>query len=288
MIVGAVIVSYNPDVTVLQQNINAIVNQVNKIVVVDNGSKRISEIEKIILSNNKVHIIKNDRNKGIACALNQGMQYFYDQFYEWVLTLDQDSIMPAHIIESLSRYIGNQVGIICPQVNYLGWDQSPKLENSYSQIDACMTSGSLTSIKAWHTVHGFDEELFIDYVDNDFCKKLELNRYQIIRDNSTCFDHALGDSKYIILFGKKILYSKHSPQRSYYIIRNILIFNKRYKKHLNYCHESLKAIFLFLNSLFFCPPRLKTLKYLTEGIIDYHLGVCGPYDNRNDKEKKKK
>ena len=42
------IVTYNPDITRLVENINAIYNQVDNVIIVDNNSKNIAEIEQTI------------------------------------------------------------------------------------------------------------------------------------------------------------------------------------------------------------------------------------------------
>ena len=64
------IVTYNPDIELLIKNINAISDQVNKVIIVDNGSINWNNWSNRILSKN-VEIIRNRNNDGIAKALNQ-------------------------------------------------------------------------------------------------------------------------------------------------------------------------------------------------------------------------
>ena len=46
--IGALIVTFNPDLDVLLRNIQAIRQQVNRVLIVDNGSKNINEIRNMI------------------------------------------------------------------------------------------------------------------------------------------------------------------------------------------------------------------------------------------------
>ena len=99
------IVTYNPDITRLVENINAIYNQVDNVIIVDNNSKNIAEIEQIVLNYLHICLIKSKCNEGIATALNKMMKKAKELHYTWCLTLDQDSIVPENIIEDFSKYV---------------------------------------------------------------------------------------------------------------------------------------------------------------------------------------
>lgn len=86
------IVSYNPDIERLRENICAINNQVSEVIVFDNGSDNFEAVEEIILEFKNVRLIKSDKNIGIAAALNRMMQWGFDLSYKWMLSLDQDSV----------------------------------------------------------------------------------------------------------------------------------------------------------------------------------------------------
>ena len=68
--VYAGIVSYNPDISRLKNNIESILPQVKKIYVVDNGSDNYEDIVGVC-DVWGVSIIRNRENYGIAKALNQ-------------------------------------------------------------------------------------------------------------------------------------------------------------------------------------------------------------------------
>lgn len=108
LIVG--IVTFNPEIDRLKENIIAVSKQASSIVVVDNRSENFAEIETLIAKvvsprdgvNNesglRVKILRNEKNEGIAAALSQIMGYADEKAYKWVLTLDQDSVIEPGLI----------------------------------------------------------------------------------------------------------------------------------------------------------------------------------------------
>lgn len=73
MDISAGIVLYNPDTDRLKENINAIINQCTHIYLIDNGSDNINNISDLLEEYNdlKITVIYNQKNMGIASALNQ-------------------------------------------------------------------------------------------------------------------------------------------------------------------------------------------------------------------------
>lgn len=278
--VGSIIVTYNPDILILKKNIDSVISQINRVIIVDNDSKNYDFIQELINENKNIHLISNSRNYGIATALNQGMKHLKLLGYNWAITLDQDSILEKDAIKNMVHYCRDEIGIICPKIEYNRQYIQKVNSQKVEEIKACMTSASLTNIEAWEKVGGFDEEFFIDYVDNDFCMKLRLKEYSILRVNDCILKHNLGEGRNFKIFNKKIYYFKHSPIRCYYIIRNIIIFNRRYRFHINYLKETLKVVYLFFYCLCFCEPRIKTFKYLINGVIDGIFKKTGAYNKK--------
>ena len=86
------IVLFNPDLERLNENISAVITQVDNVLLVDNNSNNLEEIEKKFCKNEKISLLKNSSNLGIATALAQIMEYASQQQVDWVLTLDQDQL----------------------------------------------------------------------------------------------------------------------------------------------------------------------------------------------------
>ncbi|MCI9480630.1 MAG: glycosyltransferase family 2 protein [Lachnospiraceae bacterium] len=270
VLVGAVIIAFNPELCRLQENIKAIIEQVDEIVIVDNASESLLEIEKVIKNIENVSLLKLDHNYGIAKALNEGLSYLQKKQYEWVLTLDQDSVCPSGLINTMLNHIEDpKYGVLCPKILYEGWESwKNDTEGKLEEVKACMTSGSLTRVSAWKGVNGFSEDYFIDFVDNDFCEKLKIAGYKIIRDNNVILKHQLGDAREKKVFGVTIRYTHHSSWRYYYMIRNNLYFIKKYKSRLNVPKEYVKVLYLIILGLSFEKDRIEVFRYIKKGFLD--------------------
>lgn len=255
--------------------------QVSLVVIVDNASCNLDSIQDISDAFGAL-ILTNSENAGIAKALNEGMQYLTDQSYEWVLTLDQDSVIEEGLVAELMECAlsDKQCGISCPEIDYVGWSQKAKKpKTQYEVVKACMTSASMTSTKCWKLVGGFDESYFIDFVDNEFCMKLKLAGFKVIRNHNATLSHMLGTSKELNLGVVKLRYSHHAPIRYYYMIRNNIIFVKKYKVELNYLKELIKIYYIILMGIA-VEHNKETLCYIKRGIEDARSQKMGIYEDK--------
>ena len=264
------VVTYNPDIKRLELVLGSIVGQVESLIVADNGSENIDEIERVTQSFGNAILLKNNENKGIATALNQICRYAKQQFFSWVLTLDQDTICPSDIVEKLSKGTAiKKVGIVCPAVDYEGINLNTYNKQEEIEEDtACMTSASLTNILAWEEVDGFKDDYFIDFVDNEFCMKLRIYGYKILRVNSCAISHRLGNSVERQFLWKKIRGTSHRPWRIYYMVRNNLLFISEYKHNLNIVKEYVKVIYILLNEFYFSDKKKCVMQYAWKGLTD--------------------
>lgn len=223
------IVLFNPDVDRLKDNIGAISCQVDKLVFIENGSEKLDYLDEINCKNGV--FIYNKENQGIACALNQILDYAANNNYEWALTLDQDSVASSNLIQVFAKYVRKDIGIICPKV--LDRNFSIEADNDTRPlvtVNACITSGSLTNVEAWKKYGGFDDQMFIDWVDWDFCYGLKKIGYRIVRTNETSILHELGENtRTIQIFGKERLAIHRPPFRTYYIHRNMVYLWRKHR-----------------------------------------------------------
>jgi rhamnosyltransferase len=215
---------------------------------------------------------------GIAKALNQICQRGYDDGYRWVVTLDQDTICPDNLVSQLSKYKNKDIGIVCPAVSYEGLGIKTHRGNKECDfVYACMTSSSLTNLNGWKEVGGFKESYFIDFVDNEFCMKLSLKGYKIMRTFACEIQHQLGSTREIRIFGRKYRGTSHSMIRCYYMMRNNVLFIREYSQYLNTPKEYVKLIYVAWGEFLYSSRKCETLKYLWRGIVDGFKGKEGPY-----------
>lgn len=98
--VVAVVITYNPELERLKKNIASLLPQVQKIIIVDNGSKNIHSIEETF-NVEKVYTKKLKKNVGIAKAQNIGFNEAKSYSADWVLTMDQDSILASDAVQKM-------------------------------------------------------------------------------------------------------------------------------------------------------------------------------------------
>ena len=225
------IVLYNPDIERLRENIAAIAPQVDLLVFIDNASRNYDEIIKITHPNSIM--IKNEKNLGSATALNQICQFALDNDYEWALTLDQDSVVAPNLIEVYKQVVASNqhLGIISCRIKDRNQKTVKEEEIIYDgeYIECCITSASFVCIKAWQEVGGFDDTMFIDDVDVDFCKAIWQGGWGIYKTNQTHIIHELGNTCIRVkMWGKVTGLHNHSPFRYYYISRNAIYETRKY------------------------------------------------------------
>ena len=263
--VAAGIVTYNPDAQRLAENIAAIRPQVDRVILVDNGSNNAAERLCPFSDAADIQIIFNDQNAGIAAALNQIMRAAEAGGYHWCVTLDQDSVSPDGMVDAYLNYdqLDDDVGIMFPlRVDRNRPDFMYVHTGDYEVVTSGLgpiTSGAMVNLDAWRSVGGFFEPLFIDYVDFEFNARLFRHGYKAVRENQKILVHELGRCEEHMFFGKKVLSTNHSPMRKYYKARNALYYNhiyrnekavRQYKWHL--CCEMIKIMLYEKNWLRKC------------------------------------
>lgn len=268
-IVTAGIVLFNPDINRLNENLTAIVPQVNLVILVDNHSDNLPAIRELISSMHNVHLIQNSQNKGIAYALNQILQYSDSISAEWVLTLDQDSVVPTNLISEYMKFMDYpHVGLLTciiedRNIGVLG--DAINNKDTITELGECITSASLINIKIAMIIGGFDEMLFIDSVDHDFCIRLRLEGYSILRVNSARLLHEVGHSRIVNLCGQKNIIYNHSPFRHYYIVRNKIILGRKFNQRFFYTRKAVKHMLLVA---IYETSKLKKIASMIKGLYD--------------------
>jgi len=96
--------TYNPSTLTLSKCLSSVIADVNKIFVIDNGSRNRFEVEEICKSFPKVEFIEIGFNSGVR-ALNIGISLALKERAELILLLDDDSyVKPGAIKKVLESY----------------------------------------------------------------------------------------------------------------------------------------------------------------------------------------
>lgn len=265
--IAACIVTYNPELARFSECLSAVAEQVEHVFVVDNGSNETSGVEALCREYDNAIFVPLGENKGIAAALNMGCTAADEKSCTAVLTLDQDSICEDGLVEKLAAHLAKDVGIAAPWISYAGNEEYYDLpQDGPYEVEWTITSASLTSIDAWRKIGGFDEALFIDSVDRDFCIRLRRAGYRVVIDPATSLSHELGDMRCVRILGKVIHITNHSSFRKYYIARNKILLAKKGEISSAECVREISQE--FFKALLLEDNKASKISRLMRGIVD--------------------
>lgn len=280
MKIACVIILYYPDEYVLT-NIQSYVFSFEKTFIVDNTEKREYGMVKKINNIPGICYLHDHENKGIASRLNQVCEMALSEGFEWILTMDQDSYFEQYTIE---KYIGCVKSL--PQkkeIAMFGVNYENNLEETDTciceEVDMLITSGSIINLGLFSHIGGFDSNLFIDYVDVDYCLKALANGYKVLQFRNIYLTHFIGTT-YLHRSIKNLTQSQrtlHTPSRLYYMARNFLYISHKYrvpfKGAINKCKKGL--LISIKNNLLYNRKRLAVLTYIVKGFNDYRTKQMG-------------
>jgi rhamnosyltransferase len=277
--IAAVVVLYDPVSNVLE-NINTYINQVEKLFVVDNSNIiNTSVVQKIQLLK-KVEYICNNSNIGIASALKIGADKALSEGYKYLVTFDQDTIVPSNLISELIGTMSSdyRVAIAAPFYDNINYKLKPNQEGISSPL-VVPTSANLLDLIAYTDIGPFSEQLFIDYVDFEYCLRLKIKGYKILQNNSLIVKHNVGNLVRNNILGLKFYTTNHPPIRLYYRTRNRLYLKKKFrstfpeffrKDLINFLKELTKIILMEKN-------KFKKLEMIFLGYRHFKINKMGKF-----------
>lgn len=196
--VAAGIVTHNPEIGRLHENIAAIAPQVACLYIYDNASGNLEEIETAIEGvGNETALIRADENEGMAIALNRLAHRALERGCSHIVFLDQDSIARPNLVTAELACAGDGVGIVAPLVIDRNEIEDTLCSGKVEFVPRAITSGALVDLGAFEAVGGYDERLFVDWVDFEFCANLRAHGYKILRTSATSILHELGHEEYV-------------------------------------------------------------------------------------------
>lgn len=282
MKIAALIITYNPDPKKIIDVIDSLLPQVELILFVDNNSNNKLILNKCESTMAKTKVIYLEDNLGIAKATNIGFDYLIKNSFKYCLLSDQDTVYNKNYVSKMcSESIENndeRIIVLAPSI----YDNTTKqkkhvyaLKNEKiikvfpidkMEIFQTIASGLFIDLEKINNDLYMNEELFIDYVDFEWCWRLKYHGYKILYLPKVIINHSLGDSVRNIGDHKIAV---RNPIRYYYIIRNTLFLSrqtlfltKRQRNQLFF-----KSIQYLLGYLFISPKKIILFRALFDGLI---------------------
>lgn len=272
--IAAVTVLYNPSVPV-SEIVKSYIEKVDHIYLVDNSDANTYSERPANLQSN-ITYINNGENLGIAAALNIGCRAALKDGHRWVLTMDQDSSFIRFDPAVFTKLDSNEnIALYYPTYIINGKKYVYQIVEEGQPI-IVMSSGNLVNLNAYLDVDGFDDKLFIDYVDFDFCLKLKLKKYRIQEAAELILKHELGKSRLIKTPVANIMVTNHPLIRRYYITRNKLYLLKKYRNVKPFYYAERKTVLNeLIKIILFENQKIRKLKTMHRGYLDFKHNIFG-------------
>lgn len=238
----AVVPTFDPDEHVLDRLV-VLAAQVDHVIVVDDGSSNTADTILNQIETTGYELVRSSTNRGIASALNTGTRLALSRGAAYILTIDQDSYLPAGYVRScLDVFAGAAAATNLGVVTVDSINGHPSIPprhspEGYGLVQEAIQSGFLITAECLKTCGLFDERLFIDCVDTEFCLRIGEHGYRIAIAAGTNLEHELGHQVPLKPLGvqryrdgEPQTYEYHGPTRRYFIVRNNVDLWLRYAR----------------------------------------------------------
>jgi len=283
--VASVTIALDPEPQRLLEQMRALAGQVEMAIIVDNGSTR--PVEPMLAGSAlPAHTVRLESNQGVARGFNVGIDAAASLGATHVLLLDHDSVPGPNMVfvlrEALKKASARNVAAVGPRIRdprdrrelpfiQLGWLRNrhvrPRRGDQLIPCDFLISSGSLVPIDAYRRVGKFDESLFVDNVDLEWCMRARAQGFSLYGAAAAYLEHQLGDRRYPV--GRKMRLIVHSPERVYYMTRNRLLLYRRPYMPLKWkMKDSLRIVAKFTATMLFLAPRREYARMTWRGLRD--------------------
>jgi rhamnosyltransferase len=276
----------------IEARCEAALTQVDDLIIIDDGSGPGYSLQFDALRNRGIWVIKCEKNAGIAAGLNLGITEAIVRSADYVLTLDQDSLVPPGFVERLvsehraAERSGIPVGTVAPwKISGTASSKVARTHKGFLLGSEPIQSGQVIPIATFERVGSFDEKLFIDFVDTDFYLRLRSAGLEAVFVRDLNLEHSIGEGTPARFLGR-LIYRKdqpltvrfHAPFRTYYIFRNALLLLRKPTSRQDWVFAKSLASGMakrLLITILFAPEKRKQVRAVIAGLVDGLRGHSG-------------
>jgi len=288
MNICCVIVCYRPAIQPLLDLCAGVLTGNTKAIVVDNTETPYLTASQLPAG---CSLLTQGVNTGIARAQNVGIAAAIASGAEALVFLDQDSrVTPGFLDALVSPLTPGCAEVTAPLcVDDASGSELPSTRVSrfgismavycgdrrkpYS-VDVVISSGTAATKDVFQIAGAFDESLFIDFVDTEWCLRCRDHGVPITVVPNAIMRHSIGNKS--LNLGITTI-SVHSPIRCYYQIRNCFILFRR--RHIPIIFATKQLVSVLVSRvllLIFVKNRYTYVRAYASGLIDGLLGIAGP------------
>jgi hypothetical protein len=196
--VAAVVSAFRPDETAIT-NLRIVAEQVDDVFVVDDtgtGDSTLAAYGLVDGSGRQVHVPANEDNLGLATSLDRGVMRALELGVDYVMTLDQNTNLPARYAEELVHHLdslrerGYQALVVASEfvdsVPYAQVHSRP--EGNWSLVP--VHSGMILDSRAFAMFCKFREGFSRDGIESDFLSRMNRVGYHVSLPRSRSSAHS--------------------------------------------------------------------------------------------------
>lgn len=296
---GAVVVTFFPDAA-FATRLAAIARQYAPVLVVDNSADAHLNASLATLCRDlRCSYLPQPENLGLAVALNRGFAHLRSLGHTAALAFDQDSTpAPGHAAALLAQPDAAVIGSNWhdenrPAAPSRHLRRHPAIPLLFTRVPATadlpevtcvITSGTLFDLEVWHRLGGFDERLFLDLVDTDYCLRARAAGHRVAVAAGASLAHQRGAKCPIRRVGRTWWPAFMTPLRLRYLFRNRVLLLPRHTARAPHwvLFELTFAAKILAEIVFLEDDKLRKLAACIRGTWDGFLGADGPISNRLD------
>ena len=284
-----ILVTHKPNYFFLENSLKNLISDpnINKIIIIDNGSDNLEFFKKDLFISEKIIIEILDKNIGLTKAQLIGINLSEFSSNTFLLFLDQDSFLPRGFTEnckiSLEKILKKQNSFnfaLCSEYqnyeilknnfNFINSVSIPKnTEPVLILKDLFMSSGLLISANYLKNIGSMDSNIHTDYLDTELSLRIR-KKYnnKIYQMKGNYIFHKLGDKSLKFIHKNAVIHLSGQRLFNRGKTLNYLFFNCRYFDNKLIFKEILKV------TIMYCIYGLKNLSLKGfKNIIIFYIGI---------------
>lgn len=204
-----------------------------------------------------VRVVRHLVNAGIGRGLNDGLAAAQAAGCRWLLTVDQDTLLPADYVSTIveaGRLLGlsgvplgalgaGAVNIAGATMRYPGrtLDYGGLI---FSITEEVVQSGTIWNVEAMTSLGGFNEAFGMDAVDAHACLRLREQGLVVAALPELAIDHRLGSAQSVnVGRDRPVFVTGHSPERRASMMRNRLaLFPDEFRQSPRHALRTLRRV----------------------------------------------
>lgn len=276
----AVVILFNPEPGVTE-NIRSYLDDIDLLYIYDNSTNNKTDLSGF-RNYKKVVYIKKEENMGLPYAFNEVAELAVKEGFDWMVTFDQDSMACSGMMKSMREFVESSIcqpdtAVVAP-VTYETGDGKEVQDIYITYFYKVIQSGAMHNLEIMKKIGNYDENMFIDEVDFEYCARCIINGYKIIKINKALLIHNKNDTDVGKKFtdGVTVSINKFSPDRYYYRYRNALYCYGKYKEsNPVYALDCLNTMKVMELNLKYNDNFEENSKAIKQAVDDYHNGIMG-------------